>query len=109
MLGIVCASVIFTMGMGAKPPSINIAAIKAEVEEELPKGAPVSDVVKFLEARNLPHTGLQSPEHAIYSVVQIRRSAEAGSAGARAELQFWFTPDGKFIHFFVREYDPSLN
>ena len=109
MLGAVCASWVFTLGMGAKPPSLNIPAFSAEVENDLPKGSSVGDVVKFLDAHDLKHSALISPQHVIYAIVQVKKSADPSTSPARAELQFWFSPDGRFIHFVVRDYDPSLN
>ena len=105
----VCAATLFTMGMGNKPATVDIARFSEDVQRDLPTGSSVSDVVRFLEARGLPHTGLNAPEEAIYSVVRVLNASKPGSALARVQLQFWFTQNGKLATFAVREYDASLN
>ena len=105
----VCAAALFSLGMGAKPPTVNLDTFGEEVAQSLPQGASIDQVVKFLDAHRLPHTGLKSPEQEIVSVVRVMRFSKPGSAVARAELQFWFTQDGKLAKYAVREYDASLN
>ncbi|MBI4342118.1 MAG: hypothetical protein HY599_01980 [Candidatus Omnitrophica bacterium] len=109
VLVVACASLIVSTGMGSAPPSVDVAALKADVERELPPGTGVSRVIDFLDAHELPHSGLVTPDQAIYSTVLLSRRGQPGWAASRAELQFWFTPDGRFVHFAVREHDHRLN
>ena len=104
-----CASLIFGAGMGSAPPSVDVAALRADIDRELPTGTAVSRVIDFLDARHLPHSGLVTPDQAIYSRVLLSQPGQTGWATSDAQLQFWFTPDGKLVHFTVREYDTRLD
>ena len=102
----VCAAA-FIMGMGTAPP-VDLAALQAEIQQQLPAGTDAERVVAFLDAHHLAHSWLVAPEQAIYATIRTGQPVRRGTASDRVQLQFWFGTDSKLIKMVVRDYDPRL-
>lgn len=103
----VCAAALI-VGMGAAPPTIDFPMLQEEIQRELPAGTSVDQVLAFLDAYHLKHSGLVSPMQVIYAVVHARQPIGKGwTTGDAVELQFWFGLDNRLVNVAVREYDPA--
>ena len=105
---VAACAVVFMMGMGAHPP-VDLGALQAEIQQQLPAGTDMARVVEFLDAHHLKHSWLVVPERAIYATVPIGQSVRKGVASDRVELQFWFGLDNRLIHVAVRDHDRRLS
>ena len=105
---VAACAVVFMMGMGAHPP-VDLGALQAEIQQQLPAGTDMARVVEFLDAHHLKHSWLVAPERAIYARVPIGHSVRGGVVSNQVELQFWFGRDNRLIHFAVRDRDRRLS
>ena len=104
----VCA-VVFVMGMGTPPPPVDLTALQAEIQQELPVGTDVGRVIEFLDAHHLKHSWLVAPEQVMYVTVHTGQpTRRGGTTSDRVQLQFWFGMNGQLINVALRDNDPRL-
>ena len=92
-------------GMGARvgaPSSVapTLEMLQPKMNQELPKGSTVERVLAFLKSNRVEHSGLLTPEQAIFA--DVANTPDAKFSTDKVQLQFWFHQD-RLVVINVRE------
>jgi hypothetical protein len=102
--GVLVGAWLMVVGAGMMPERKNTMSVKDlddRVKEELHTGMKHTDVIAFLEAGKINHSGYVRPDNAIY--VLLHNCPPGSEVKEHIQFQFWFNGKDELITYNVRE------